>query len=209
MLDLFNPLFGFIISIHKKLWILHNDSNFYMKPFWLGVLSLFTQSQLTVNLLSIIYLIILFKKKYWIKDLVFICIGRFAGLFIGIWVTTFLGDNYFKILIGVVNKSIVPLIVSIPFIYFLIKRKGVTCKINIWGSFILGLLLSFYFDPVFYSISRFLPFFFGEGGPSYVKPLVFSLTLIAPLMLFGLFSYGFELDRRVKKLLFLKQNKRS
>jgi hypothetical protein len=203
--DWIDQLSGLLTSSHNYFWSLYNGSSFYLKSIWLGVLSLLTQSQVTVNVLLVVYLLFLFKKENWIKELVLICIGRIAGLFIGIWITTMFGDYYFQILIGFVNKSIGPLIVIILFVHFWINRKGIVFKIKTWGSFIFGLILSLYFDPVFYSFSRFLPFFFSGDVSSFIKSLLYSFILISPLTLFGFTAYGFEFDKWVKKSKYLSK----
>lgn len=197
--DWIEQLSGLLKSSHNYFWNLYNGGSFYLKSIWLGILSLLTQSQITVNFLLIFYFLFLFKNKNWIKELVLICIGRIAGLLIGIWVTTMFGDYYFQSLIEFVNKSIGPLIFMILLIHFWINKKGIDLEIKTWGSFIIGLILSFYFDPVFYSVSRFLPFIFSGDVYSVVKLLLYSVILISPLTLFGLIAYGFEFDRWIKK----------
>ncbi|MCM3164083.1 MULTISPECIES: hypothetical protein [Bacillaceae] len=197
--DWIDQLSGLLTSSHNFFWDLYQNSTFYIKSIWLGVMSLLTYSQVTSNVLLVIYLLFLFKKENWIKELVLICVGRIAGLFIGILITTMFGDYNFQILIGLVNYSIGPLIVIILLVHFWINKKGIDFKIKTWCSFIFGLMLSFYLDPVFYGFSRFLPFFFGRDVFSFIKPFLYSMILISPLTLFGFIAYGFEFDKWVKR----------
>lgn len=192
-------IYRLFTSGHDYLWDLYTGSSFYMKPIWLGVVSLLTQSQLLINLLLLIYFFILFKKADWVKSLILIGTGRIVGLFIGIGITTLFGDYYFQIILGQVNKSVGPLILLFLFLYFWVNKNIVLFIVKPWGAFIVGVVLSFYLDPVFYSYSRFLPFFFdGELG-IFFKILLYSLVLIFPMTLFGLITYGFEIDQWARK----------
>lgn len=192
-----------IKNSHDFFWGIYSDSTFYLKPVLLGVLSLLTQSQFIINFFLIFLFLYLFKKENWLNLLIYVCIGRTVGVFLGIGIATTFGDYSFHMILKTINFTYGLLILVILLFCFVSARKGITFKIKRWHSFFLGLSMSFYFDPVFYGVSKYLPFFFSSSVDSFVKPLLFSMTLVTPLILFGLVSFGFEFDKWINKRKYL------
>jgi hypothetical protein len=180
-----------LLNIHEFFWNHYHESQAkILKTIYLGLLALFTPSQIYINILFICYLFKQFDQN-WIRELFYLLLGKMIGLFVMIFVATKFGDLWFLSFIQITGKvASTIIIVYILFLLFSFKFRMMSLS--------LGFLTSFLFDPIISAVSKFLPFYFYKSVNSFLMPILFSLTMVTPILIMSLLVYGFEIDQKLK-----------
>ena len=180
-----------LLNIHEFFWSHYHESQTrILKTIYLGLLALFTPSQIYINILFICYLFKQFDQN-WIRELFYLLLGKMIGLFVMIYVATKFGDLWFLSFIQITGKvASTIIIVYILCLLFSFKFRMMSLS--------LGFTTSFLFDPIFSAVSKFLPFYFYKSVNSFLMPILFSVTIVTPVLIMSLLVYGFEIDKQLK-----------
>ncbi|OXB91794.1 hypothetical protein B9L23_10770 [Parageobacillus galactosidasius] len=191
-MELYNQFVDvFLLNIHEFFWSHYHESQTrILKTIYLGLLALFTPSQIYINILFICYLFKQFHQN-WIKELCYLVLGKTIGLFVMIFWATKFGDLWLLSFIQIIGKVVSAIVmVYILFLLFSFKFKMMSLS--------LGFLTSFLFDPIISAVSKFLPFYFYKSVNSFLMPILFSVTIVTPILIMSLLVYGFEIDQQLK-----------
>ncbi len=185
----------------RNIWPFYTDLDaIYLKAIVLGVMGVFTLSQVVSNFIFICFLFILRNNKFtYIRELLYFISGNYIGLMV---ITLFvpLFGSYWLLLISSFLTKVLGLIVILVLIsIFYLKRKKYSINMNAGVvSLLIGFIFPFYNDPIRQVISIRLSFLSDANVINVVfLPLLYTFVTVSPILILCLIIYGFELDLKV------------